>query len=85
MDFVENYSTVYVDDSSKVEIDELAEEIEATGVKKMDALHVSCAIHAGADYLLTTDDRLLKYKSDSIIIEDPIAFSRRLEVKNGEE
>ena len=35
-----------------------------TGVKSMDALHVACAILAGSDFFITTDDRLLKYQTE---------------------
>jgi predicted nucleic acid-binding protein len=30
------------------------------GLKPLDALHLSCAVEAGADYLCTCDDRFLK-------------------------
>ena len=39
----------------------LAEEIAANyGVKSFDALHVACALTAKADFLVTTDDQLLR-------------------------
>ena len=52
----------------------LAKEIMSTGVKTADAYHAASAIIAKCDYLLTTDDRLLKYKTDRIRIVDPIDF-----------
>lgn len=37
-----------------------SKELERTGVMAMDALHVACAEHAGAEYFVTCDDPLLK-------------------------
>jgi hypothetical protein len=54
----------------------LANGFAATGMKKMDALHLACAKRANADYFLTTDDGILK-KAVLIIgmqIRDPIGF-----------
>ena len=50
-----------------------------TGVKHKDAIHVASAIIAGCDCFLTTDIRLLKYKTDKIAIENPIDFIQRME------
>ena len=52
----------------------LAQKIEKTGIKPFDALHISCAITAQCDYLVTTDKRMLKYKNDRIVICNPIDF-----------
>lgn len=62
----------------------LALSIIQTGVKKKDAVHVASAIIAGCDSFLTTDIRLLKYKTDSILMENPIDFIRRLEGEQNE-
>ena len=47
-----------------VELDEQVErranELNAIGLKPLDALHVSSAEVAGADYFCTCDDRLIK-------------------------
>ena len=45
-----------------------------TGVKSADALHTACAILSHCDYMLTTDDRLLKYKSGKIRVVNPTEF-----------
>jgi len=37
-----------------------ANQFVMAGVKPKDALHVACAIAGGADYFVTTDDKLLK-------------------------
>jgi len=52
----------------------LAKEINATGVKPKDASHVACAIQAGCDYFLSTDDRLLKFRDSRIQIMNPVDF-----------
>ncbi len=46
------------------------------GIRKLDALHLACAIQANADFFLTTDDGILKKAGeiDNILITDPIDF-----------
>ena len=51
-----------------------AEKVMATGVKMKDACHIVCAEMMNCDYLLSTDKRMLKYKSDSIELLNPIEF-----------
>jgi predicted nucleic acid-binding protein len=50
------------------------------GIKKIDALHIACAIKANADYFLTTDDGILKKTSvvREIKITDPIGFIKEV-------
>ena len=50
-----------------------------TGVKAKDAIHVACAVIAEADYFLTTDTRLLKYKTGEIKLMNPTEFIIELE------
>ena len=51
------------------------------GIRKMDSLHVACAIDAGADFFLTTDDGILKKASlvEQIHITDPIGLIKEIE------
>jgi predicted nucleic acid-binding protein len=51
-----------------------ARKIESAGLRPVDALHLACAIEAGADYFVTTDDEILKYATAKIKITDPIQF-----------
>ncbi len=60
-----------------------ADEITKRGIKPADALHVSCAINAKADYFITVDDDILKYKTDAITIIDPINFIKCLDELGG--
>ena len=74
--------SIYVAKDKLSEILALATEIMESGVKYMDASHTACAIIAGCDYLITTDKRLLKYKSDKINIINPVEFIRIWEDKD---
>lgn len=76
--FIEDHTSIYIDETRSEEVSKLAAEAMETGVKTADAHHVASAILAGCDYLLTTDDRLLKYSSDHIKIVDPIEFIKRI-------
>ena len=59
------------------EISAKAREIMALGIKAKDALHLSCAICAGADCFITTDKKLLNKAVGGIYILNPIDFLRR--------
>lgn len=78
-DFFENAS-VFVDTSYFTIAGTKATEIMKTGIKEMDALHIAAAIIGKADYFITTDKRVLKYKTDEIIIINPINFIQNVEV-----
>ena len=79
MNYINKYSSEYVSEKNKEKAAEIALSIQETGVKKLDALHVACAIISGADYFLTTDKRLLKYSSDRIKIVNPIDYINETE------
>lgn len=81
--FLDKNTVVYLDEANyKEQVEELAKKITATGVKSADAIHTACAILANCDYFLTTDDRLLKYRSQQLEIIDPIEFIKRIGGKN---
>ncbi len=77
--YIRRYSSVYVSDERKAEIEQAAADIMRTGVKFKDACHVASAIYAKCDYFITTDKRLLKYKSTQIKLVTPIEFVLLLE------
>ena len=79
MKYIDTYSTVFVSADNELKAISLAGDIQETGIKKMDALHVACAMIADADYFLTTDKRLLKFQCDSIRIMNPIEFLNEME------
>ena len=66
----------FIDSSQKQDVERIAKDIQATGVKPADSIHAACAILSKCDYILTTDDRLLKYKDSRIEIVDPTEFVR---------
>ena len=84
LEFMQSYSSVHVDTSYLNASMSKATEIMDAGIKQADALHTACAIIAGCDYMLTTDDRLLKYQSDQINIVNPTEFVRLNELKKRE-
>jgi predicted nucleic acid-binding protein len=52
-------------------------------IKPLDALHLSCAIDAKADYFITVDDGILRYNTNEINIFDPITFIKHWEMREG--
>lgn len=61
---------------------ELATKIQMTGIKTADACHIACAEFSECDFFLTTDDRILKYKSEKTKIINPIQFVQLLSKEN---
>ena len=59
-----------------------ADEFMKQGIKMKDATHLACAIKAGCDYFLTTDDQLIKkYHDNAIKVRTPLTFLENLEEK----
>jgi predicted nucleic acid-binding protein len=54
----------------------IADIFNKIGIKKLDSLHLSCAVYANGHYFLTTDDGILRCKNqiEQIKIDDPIGF-----------
>lgn len=78
-DFMSTNESYYVGIEKEAEAKMIARRIMKSGVKSADALHVACAILAGSDYFITTDDRLLKFQTEDLQIVTPGEFIRRLE------
>jgi predicted nucleic acid-binding protein len=68
------YASEFCGSEKQEQIGILTEKIIDTGIKEADALHVACAIVSKCDYFITTDKRLLKYRSPEIIVINPINF-----------
>lgn len=77
--YMDQYASFFVGAGKCNAVEKLAAEIMLTGIKEKDAAHIACAIIAECEYLITTDDRLLKYKSDKISLLTPGEFLRRME------
>ena len=71
LDFMRKYHKAYVGIDKLDSLQPLIRGIMAAGIKSADATHIACAISAGCDYLITTDDRMLKYKDERIRIIAP--------------
>lgn len=78
-EYIQDNTSVYIDHHQMEDVAIVAESIMETGIKKKDAIHVASAIIAECDCFLTTDIRLLKYKTDRIIMENPVDFIQRLD------
>ncbi|MDR2734071.1 MAG: hypothetical protein LBC99_05420 [Spirochaetota bacterium] len=74
MQFVDEYTKIYIGGEMSSKALAIAQDIMQTGIKASDAAHIACAILAGCDYFITTDKRILKYKSESIQIINPTHF-----------
>ena len=50
------------------------------GIKKLDALHLACAVQAKVDYFITADDGIIKKaeRIQNIRITDPIGFIKEV-------
>jgi len=68
------YSIEDVEENNKVIVK--AKKLEKIGLKRIDALHLACAIYAKCDYFITTDKGILKKnkKIKEIVIIDPVNF-----------
>ncbi len=75
---VDNVS-VFISSEKREQVETIANSIMVSGVKKMDACHIASAILAHCDCILTTDKRMLKFKSDKIEVLNPAEFVTRLE------
>jgi hypothetical protein len=72
--FLKEYASVYISAKRISEIEEIANLVMQTGIKKKDAIHLSCSIVAECDFFVTTDKRVLNHITDKIKIVNPIDF-----------
>lgn len=52
-----------------------AQEIEAQGIKGLDALHLACAEKLKARYFVTCDDRILRRYTGTVVAINPVGFT----------
>lgn len=78
-DFINDNTFAYVGSERKTEIEKKAKEIMLTGIKFKDACHVASAIYAKCEYFISTDIRLLKYKTNDLKMMTPIEFISEME------
>ncbi len=74
------YSNEDIEESE--EVLSIASMIMKHGIKKLDSLHLACAIKADTDYFLTTDDGIIKKAKhvQNIQIVDPIGFIKEVSI-----
>ena len=72
--FLNDNVSDYVCSEKSEEVITKAEIVMATGVKMKDSCHIVCAEMMNFDYLLSTDKGMLKYKSDTLKLLNPIEF-----------
>ncbi len=74
----QKYAIVDVEESPALL--EVANKINLMGIKELDSLHLACAVNAGSDYFLTTDDGILKKVTliESVKVTDPIGFIKEV-------
>lgn len=74
LQFIDKYATEHIGSETKPEALNIATEIMKTGIKAFDAAHIACAILAECDYFITTDKRILRYKTNRMQILNPVDF-----------
>ena len=74
--FISEYSCIHIGRSAREQLEPLIQDIMKTGIK---VKHVASAILAGCEFFLTTDKRLLKFKTDQLELIAPVEFVRKLE------
>jgi len=52
-----------------------AQEIEALGIKGLDALHLACAERLTADYFVTCDDRMIRKYIGTVVVINPVELT----------
>jgi len=72
--FVDQYSSFHIGEKRESEVLPISAEITKKGIHYKDSVHLACSMIAGCDYFITTDKRVLKYKTEKIKIVDPIQF-----------
>ena len=75
--FVDDYAKEYIGSEMYSQVITIANEIMQTGIKAADAAHIACAILTECDCFVSTDKRLLKYKTDRIKLFNPIEFVKQ--------
>jgi predicted nucleic acid-binding protein len=72
--FLNEYVAYFISREHENEILSLTNEIMATGIKLKDAVHLACSIVAECDYFITTDKRVLNFKTNRINVVNPVDF-----------
>ena len=77
------HASLFVNYDKAEKVEAKAAQIMEFHIKNKDAIHIACAIEAGCDYFITTDDELGKrYAGNEINICNPVDFIMVLEEKD---
>jgi predicted nucleic acid-binding protein len=78
-----SFFSIYVGNENIEDIRKTSTELMKQGIKMKDVTHLACAIKAGCDYFITTDDKLLKkYSGTAIKLRTPLTFLEDMEAIN---
>jgi predicted nucleic acid-binding protein len=83
LEYIFKNSTDYISDDNYETIMLNSLNIQNTGIKQYDSLHIACAEFAKCDYFITVDKRILKYSSKILKITNPIDFMVKWRLHNG--
>jgi len=78
MTFIEKYASFFIGENRQSDIEQTVKDIMQTGIKLKDATHIACALLAECHFFITTDKRLLKYKTEKMKIINPTDFTQIL-------
>ena len=69
-----------IDIKENDEVIEKANSLNLKGFKKLDSLHIACAVIMKCDFFITTDDKILNLSKtlEEIKITDPIGFIKEV-------
>lgn len=81
LDFIDRNMGIFVGIERQAAIEEAAGKIMETGIKFKDACHVASAIYSKCEYFISTDKRLLKYKTNEIKMVNPMEFISEMEAE----
>jgi len=74
------FASHFVDYDQVEEVEQKAGKIMEYFIKNKDAIHIACAILAGSNYFITTDDDIVKkYAGNEITVCGPLDFIKILE------
>ena len=79
LQFVNEFSSLFISEDCEGEIKPISDGIMKTGIKYKDAVHLACSMIEKCDFFITTDKRVLNYKTDRIKIINPIKFVKMWE------
>ena len=72
--FINEYSSYHLGVDKKDDVIFISSNIMKTGIKYKDAVHLACSIVSKCNFFITTDKRVINYKTSEIKVVNPIEF-----------